>query len=96
VRTPRGFFICAAGRSAARGESTQLFYADRNVNANGVLGFCWRVVRKMIRARGAHSQFREDPMYPVLPIELVLGAIQFACYFFTALTVFFGLVLVRP
>lgn len=34
-------------------------------------------------------------MYPVLPIELVMAAIQFVCYFFTVLAVLFGLVLVR-
>jgi hypothetical protein len=34
-------------------------------------------------------------MYPVLPIELFLGAIQFVCYFFTVMAIFFGLVLVR-
>ena len=34
-------------------------------------------------------------MHPVLPVELVLGALQFVCYFFTLLAVLFGLVLVR-
>ena len=34
-------------------------------------------------------------MYPVLPVELVLGALQFVCYFFTLMAVLFGLVLVR-
>jgi hypothetical protein len=34
-------------------------------------------------------------MYPVLPVEPVLGALQFICYFFTVLAVLFGLVLVR-
>ena len=34
-------------------------------------------------------------MYPVLPVELVLAALQFVCYFFTVMAVLFGLVLVR-
>jgi len=34
-------------------------------------------------------------MYPVLPLEMVLGAIQFACYCFTVFSVLLGLMLVR-
>ena len=34
-------------------------------------------------------------MYPVLPVELVLGALQFVCYFFTVMALLFGLVLAR-
>jgi len=34
-------------------------------------------------------------MYPVLPVELVQAALQFVCYFFTALAVLFGLATAR-
>ena len=34
-------------------------------------------------------------MYPVLPVELVLSALQFVCYFFTAMAVLFGLTTAR-
>lgn len=34
-------------------------------------------------------------MYPTLPMESMVGAIQFLCYFFTVLGVFFGFMLNR-
>ena len=34
-------------------------------------------------------------MYPVIPVEFVLGALQFVCYFFTVMALLFGLVLAR-
>jgi hypothetical protein len=34
-------------------------------------------------------------MYPVLPIESMVGAIQFMCYFFTVLAALCGVMLAR-
>ena len=34
-------------------------------------------------------------MYPVLPMEWMVDAIHFMCYFITVLTAVFGLMLVR-
>jgi hypothetical protein len=35
-------------------------------------------------------------MYPVLPTELLLGAIELLCYFFTLMAAAVGCLLVRP
>lgn len=35
-------------------------------------------------------------MYPILPIELLVGAIELVCYFFTMLAAVAGCLLVRP
>jgi hypothetical protein len=34
-------------------------------------------------------------MYPVLPMESMVGGIQFVCYFLTVLTAVFGVMLFR-
>ncbi len=35
-------------------------------------------------------------MYPLLPVEWMVGAVEFVCYFFTLLVAVLGCLLVRP
>ena len=49
------------------------------------------------RARPKNRKQIEIPdMYPLLPVEWMVGAVEFVCYFFTVLVALFGCLMVRP
>jgi hypothetical protein len=65
----------------------------------GMLGFSWRATVRAPRPEmltAPRGATREFAMYPILPTELLLGAIELVCYFFTMLAAVVGCLLVRP
>ena len=60
-----------------------------------MLGLFYGEARAACRQRAKGIKQSSAPMYPVLPNELMIEAIQMMCYFFTALAALVGCALVR-